>query len=102
MILLFFTVHTIYTELPGVGKDKLSVELDGNILIIEAEKVNPVELKEGEDWVARLRERGHGKIRRSFRLPSYVDTNSVNTCYVDGLLKIHLNKSSTTKKLQIE
>ena len=78
------------------------MELDGNILIIEAEKVNPVELKEGEDWVARLRERGHGKIRRSFRLPSYVDTNSVNTNYVDGLLQIHFNKSSTTKKLQIE
>ena len=74
------------------------MELDGNILIIEAEKVNPVELKEGENWVARLRERGYGKIRRSFRIPHSIDLSSAKVKLEDGLLTVCFTRACDTKK----
>lgn len=92
-------------ELAGISKDKLSVEIDGDFLCINADKQYTHD-PEKSDWVTRRSERSFGKISRRFRLPNYVDKDSVKTCFCDGLLKVHFNKVGPGavgyKKLMIE
>jgi HSP20 family molecular chaperone IbpA len=102
------TIYCITSELAGVAKDKLSVEIDNNssTLTITADKDEVLHGPETGTWVHRATERSFGKIIRSFRLPSYVDMDSATTCFCDGLLKVHFKKSGAGvtgyKKLAIE
>ncbi|MBJ7264785.1 MAG: Hsp20/alpha crystallin family protein [Burkholderiaceae bacterium] len=93
--------YTLKAELPGVEKDKIDVQIEGNSVSICARTEGGKELKEGERVVCR--ERYVGTVNRLFSLPHEVNENNASAQFQNGLLTLILPKKSpsTQKRLQI-
>lgn len=86
--------YTVSAELPGVRKEDIQIDVDGNLVTISAEVKKESEEKKGEQVVRS--ERYYGKLERSFTLESDVDEAKVEAKYADGVLKLVLPKKART------
>jgi HSP20 family protein len=88
-------------ELPGVKKEEVSVELEGDTLTIKGERK---EEKEEKGKKMHRVERVYGSFMRSFTLPDNVDSKSIRAEMKDGVLEVHLPKTAApeTKPTKIE
>jgi HSP20 family protein len=95
-------VYKVHAEIPGVKKDDIHVNIDGNQVSISAEVKNEKELKEGERLLRS--ERYYGSISRTFSLAQDVDENAAQAKYTDGVLELTLPKKAATssRKLVIQ
>ena len=94
--------YLISFDMPGVKKEDIEIETQGNQLNVYGERQR--ETKEmSEDKVLR-HERSYGKYSRSFILPTSIDSNKIEAHYEDGVLNIALPKTETAKgrKVQIQ
>ena len=66
--------YTVHAEIPGVKKEDIQVEIDGNQVSISAETKQEKEAKEGEKLLHT--ERYYGKVSRSFALSSEIDESA--------------------------
>jgi HSP20 family protein len=82
--------YTVHAEVPGVKKEDLHVEIEGNEVTIGAEVKLAQETKDGEKWL-RV-ERFHGKSERRFALPQEIDEGKANARFTDGVLELTLPK----------
>ena len=89
----------VSAELPGVEKDKVSVEVDDGVLTLSAEKL--AERKENEGGFYRS-ERVFGNFKRSFEVPASVDAGNISAEYANGVLKVTLPKRPEAAPRQIE
>ena len=89
----------VAAEIPGMAKEDIKVTVANGILTIEGEKKEENEETEKQ---ARRVERRYGAFKRSFRLPSAVDADSIAATYRDGVLKLSLPKAETAKTRAIE
>lgn len=82
----------VYADLPGVNGKSISIDVDGQNLIIQANKVDyPI----GTDEFP-LKERSMGIYYRSVKMPDSVDFTSVQGArYVDGVLTLRIPKRDT-------
>lgn len=81
--------YLVQAEIPGVKKEDIQVEVEGNVVSISAE------LKRGQDDTSGtvLRsERFYGAQRRSFTLARKIDAAKVEAQYADGILSLVLPK----------
>ena len=89
----------IKTEVPDVKREDLKVTFEHNVLTIEGER-------KFDDTVSRDQfdriERQYGSFRRSFTLPTSVDSARATASYADGVLTITLPKREEAKPRQIE
>lgn len=88
-------------ELPGINKQDLDVNIDGNILTIRGERKMEKESKE-EDFL--VRESHYGTFVRRMTLPEGVNTEKIHASYEDGMLKITMpmeKKLTTGRKVMI-
>ncbi len=85
----------VKAELPGVKKDEVSVELDGNTLTIKGERK---EEKEEKGKKIHRVERFYGSFMRSFTLPENVDAKAISAEMKDGVLHVHLPKTAAPEK----
>jgi len=94
-----FVVHA---ELPGVKKEDIHVQIDGNQVSITAEIKQEREIKEG-DRVLRA-ERYFGQVSRSFQLAQEIDDGAANARFADGVLELTLPKkaANSSKRLTID
>jgi HSP20 family protein len=89
----------IKAELPGFKKEAIKVSFEHNVLTIEGDRA--VETEVQRDTFHR-RERHHGSFRRSFTLPSTVDSGRAQASYQDGVLTITLPRREEAKPRQIQ
>ena len=82
--------YIVLAELPGVKKDAIQIEIEGDEVSIAADIGRVPEAKEGEKWV-RL-ERFHGRTERRFALPQEIDAERADAKFTDGLLELALPK----------
>lgn len=86
--------------LPGMKKDDINVNLEGNQLTISGER------KEEEQDSDRfhLRESRYGRFERSFTLPEHANTDHIEARYEDGVLHVDIEKSQekTGKQIQVK
>jgi HSP20 family protein len=80
---------TVLAEIPGVRKDDIAVDIDGETVSLSAE----VKRRNSAN-VARsvCNERSYGRRVRTFRLPAKIDAAAVKTAYGDGILTLTLPK----------
>ncbi|MDO9312284.1 MAG: Hsp20/alpha crystallin family protein [Nitrosomonas sp.] len=92
--------YTIHAEIPGVNKEDINVQVDGNRISISAETKKEKEEKEGERVICR--ECYQGSSYRSFTLDSDVDEANTSAKYENGMLELILPKKNGKTFKQIE
>ena len=84
--------YVVSAELPGVKKDGIEVEIEGNEVSIAAEIGTRREEREGEKWL-RV-ERFQGRTARRFALPQEIDESRADAKLADGVLELTLPKKA--------
>lgn len=92
--------YLLSADLPGLKKEDVRVDLSENVLTISGERKRETDSKDqgGE----RRYERSYGRFMRSFTLPQAIDANKVEANMEDGVLRVALPKSETSKPRNIE
>ncbi len=92
--------YTVHAELPGVKKDGIAIEIDGDTVTIAAEVKRESEARDGEKVLRS--ERFHGKTERRFAVPAEVDEGKVEARFADGVLELVLpKKAPSVRKIQV-
>ena len=84
--------YTVHADIPGVVKDDIQVDVNGDQVSIRAEVKREKEKKDGEKLLHS--ERYYGMVSRSFTLPVEVDEKGAKAEYKDGVLSLLLPKKS--------
>ena len=85
-------------DLPGIPEDKISVELDDNVLTVSGERERRNE--ESGDRFYRY-ERRFGTFSRSVTLPQGVNEDSIKADYNAGVLEVRVPKPEEPKPRRI-
>ncbi len=85
----------IKAELPGMKKEDIDVSLTEDTITISGEKKKE-EKVEKKDYY--LLERSYGSFKRSFTLPTEVQTEKASAKFKDGVLEIRIPKTEEAKK----
>ena len=95
------TAYKVRAEIPGVSKEDIKVQVDGNRVSISTETKKDKEEKEGDRVICR--ECYRGSSYRSFSLDSYVDETKTQAKYENGMLELTLpkNNARAAKKIEI-
>jgi HSP20 family protein len=90
--------YTVKAEIPGVKKEDIKVDVQGNEVTIAAELKRETEEKDGKSLRS---ERYFGQQTRSFTLSSDIDDAKVEAKYVDGVLLLTLPKKPGKSSKQV-
>ncbi len=86
--------YLLESDLPGVGRDNITLSVDGNVLTIAAVRPAPQWAAADEDGNKPRREH---RMERSFEMEG-IDTAAIAADYVDGVLKVTLPKEQPAEK----
>lgn len=89
---------SLYADLPGVPKDKLSLHIEAGTLTIEGE----VALDIPEGMEASHAEVNLPRYRRAFTLSKELDTEKVSAEFKQGVLKLRIPKAEHAQPKRIE
>jgi HSP20 family protein len=85
-------------ELPGVGKDNISVEVKDNILTLKGERIADQKIMENNFY---RQERCYGTFQRSFTLQQSIQPKMIKATFKDGVLEIEIPKPEKEQPKQI-
>ena len=88
----------VRAELPGIEGDDLDISIEKETLTIAGERKMEAEDKSVS---YHRREREWGAFRRSFSLPTRVDSDKIQARYLDGILTVTLPKAAEARPRQI-
>lgn len=95
-------VYQVMADVPGVDAADLELTVEGNSLVMKAERKHVHETK--TDKVHKL-ERSYGSVKRRVLLPKNADMNNANTKFANGVLTVTIPKLAevppSTRKLTI-
>jgi len=93
--------YVVQAEMPGVKKEDINVQVDGNRVSISAEVRRESEKKDGERVLRS--ERYYGAVARSFSLGSEMDESKAVAKFENGVLTLTLPKkvAPAAKRLAI-
>ena len=89
----------VHADLPGIDAKHLSVEVENDILKIQANVEESADVEESEHYY--YKERRISSMRRVVSLPHAVDVDNTTSVYKDGVLEIVLPKMEKSKAKQI-
>jgi HSP20 family protein len=94
--------YTVKADLPGVPKEAIHVDIDGNRVTIRAEVRRESEQKDGERVLRS--ERYYGAFARSFALTDEIDEDKAGAKFENGVLELSLPKKAVAgaKRLPIQ
>jgi HSP20 family protein len=88
----------IYLSAPGIDPKALDISITQNVLTVTGARQLPTDGKA----VRSRQERFSGEFRRSLSLPQDVDSQRVEASYVDGVVRITVQRRAAPKPRQIE
>lgn len=92
----------LQAEIPGVKKEDIQVEIDGNVVSLQAEVRQEDSRKEGRSIRS---ERYYGSVSRMVQLPTEVDETKAKAKYENGVMRLMLPKKAdarSQRRLAIE
>ena len=90
--------YLIRLEAPGVAKEDLEVNLEGQTLTLSGRRDFAKEEKTEEYF---WREREQGRFVRTIQLPTVVEGSKVDASYADGILTVKVPKAESALKARI-
>jgi HSP20 family protein len=91
--------YIVRVEAPGIPKEDLEVNLDGQSLTISGRRDFEKEEKTEEYF---WREREAGKFVRTVQLPAAVDKSKIDASYHDGIMTVRLPKAEHAVKTRVQ
>ena len=91
--------YTVKADIPGVKKEDIQVDIDGDTVSVRAEAKQEKEEKKGEKVV--YSERSYGMVSRSLSLPQEIDESKAEARFRDGVLELTLPKKAAAQRKQI-
>ncbi len=88
-----FAYH-IEVDLPGIKKEDIDINVEGNILTISGERKVKDEVKEKDYYKV---ESYYGKFSRSFTVPEKVDVENIHAESSNGVLEVVIPKLKNVK-----
>jgi HSP20 family protein len=89
---------TLMADLPGVSRERLNIEVDKDMLLIEGDA--QVDMPEGmEALYADVRT---PRYRRSFTLSGELETGAIDASLKDGVLSVHIPKRAEVRPRRID
>lgn len=88
---------TLYADLPGVSKDRLTVQVEGDVLSIEGE----LSLDLPADLEATYSEVTVPRYRRAFTLSRELDSTRMSAELKNGVLRLRIPKAEEAKPRRI-
>lgn len=82
--------YTLHAEIPGVTREDIHVQVDGNVVTLRAEVRQHDSQAEGEKVLRS--ERFYGSVARSFQMPQDIDNATSKAKYDNGVLMLTLPK----------
>ena len=89
----------VRAEVPGVDKKDLSVDLTGQHLRIQGERLREEKKEEGEFVRSEI---ARGTFSRTVLLPEDLDFDKAKADFKDGILEIHLPKTHKTERRRVK
>lgn len=89
----------VKTDMPGMKKEDIKVNVQGEHLYIQAERK---EEKKLEEKGAIRQEIAHGTYSRAVNLPAGVDVSKIDAKYENGVLELSIPKKEEAKPKQID
>jgi HSP20 family molecular chaperone IbpA len=89
---------TLYADLPGVPRERLSVRVEGESLVIEGE----IALEMPKQLEATHVEVSLPRYRRVFTLSKELDPDRLSAELKHGVLKLHIHKAEQAKPKRVE
>jgi HSP20 family protein len=90
----------VVTEMPGLKRENIEVDVENNVLTIRGEKRE--ERTEGQEGRFHLAERRYGTFSRSFVLPRDVEADAIQASFQDGVLTVTIPKSERARRRRVE
>lgn len=90
--------YLLELAIPGLGKEDIKIEVNGQLLTVSYEKEGQSEEK--KDTFIR-REFGHRSFKRSFTLPETADQENITASYENGVLSLSIAKKAIAQPKQI-
>ena len=88
----------VTSELPGITRDDVTLNLQEDVLTLEGTRRPPQE--ENVNW--QRRERAYGTFSRAVQLPFRVDSDKVQARFNNGILEIELERLEADRPKKIE
>jgi HSP20 family protein len=96
-------IIVVKTELPGLKKENVQVEVDGEYLVIHGESKEESEVNEANYYRS---ERNFGSFYRRMRLPVGVTAEQIQANLTDGVLEVRVPRpveaSTATQKVEVK
>jgi HSP20 family protein len=89
-------VVTLKLEMPGVSKDQLDIDVDGNELQITGKRAET-----GSEGTYLMRERPSGTFRQVYTLDDTIDRNKIEASLEGGVLTLCLHRRESEKPRKI-
>jgi HSP20 family molecular chaperone IbpA len=86
---------TLLADLPGVSRDAINLQVQDNVLMLEARPTHRI------DGKAIYREFNLVKFERQIPIPETYDTTQIKAELSRGVLRLHLPKTESAKPKQI-
>jgi HSP20 family protein len=93
--------YVIHAELPGVSPDQVDVSFEQNVLTIRGTKPASFDVAAEGELRMFAAERVHGSFERSVRLPEFVDAESIEANFTNGLLTVTVPKAQAAQPRKI-
>jgi HSP20 family protein len=90
--------YVLHADLPGVGEDDVTVELEDNVLTVSGKR--DARREDRRDGYRRV-ERATGSFSRSLTLPDGVDADSIEAHFENGVLDVRIPKPQERKPQRV-
>lgn len=85
-------------DMPGIQKENVKIEIDGNVLTVSAERREEIPSDDSKKHVSEIR---YGSYSRSFTIPSAIDEEKIDAKFDNGVLTISLPKAEVSEPRKI-
>ena len=89
----------LHADLPGLDENEISIEVDGQELVIAGKREAS---KAGNEGTSYRRERQFGDFERRFKMGPNIQSENIKAAYKQGVLTVTLPRSEEDKPRKIE